>query len=137
MNREIKNWRERMADNKSTNQTSNGQKFDGGKERFDLIPVKPIMHLAKLYAKGADKYGVRNWEKGIEYGRLYSAAERHMKKYWGGEKYDPIDGQHHLVASIWNLMAIMEFEDTHPEMDDRWEQNKRFTNSEIDYYEAE
>ena len=127
-----------MVDNKKTVQTTDGQKFDDGKERFDLIPVKPMVHLARLFTKGAAKYGVRNWEKGIEFGRLYSAMDRHMKKWWGGEKFDPIDGQHHLTAVIWNAMVCMELEETHPECDDRQPNNKRFTNSETDYdYETE
>jgi len=125
-------------DDINTKQTTAGQKFDGDKERFDLIPVKPMMQLARLFTKGAGKYGVRNWEKGIEFGRLYSAMERHMKKWFGGELFDPVDGQHHLTAVIWNAMVLMELEETHPECDDRQPQNKRFTNSEEDYdYDTE
>lgn len=129
----LKKWRERMADNKDTEQTSPGQKFDGDKEKFELLPMKPILKLASLFTMGAKKYGVRNWEKGIQFGRLFSAMIRHSFKWWGGEKYDPIDGQHHLAAVMWNAMVLMELEDTHPEMDDRNPENKRFTDSEKDY----
>ncbi len=110
-----------------------GSKKDLGKARFDLIPVKPLMMLAKLYALGSIKYAARQWERGMAYGRLFSAANRHIWDWWGGEKYDPKDGQHHLVAAIWNLMALIELEETHPECDDRDPQNKRHTDSEKDY----
>lgn len=122
-----------MMDNKDTKRTTEGHKFDGGKTRFDLVPIKPLFMLADLYTKGAEKYMDRNWEKGIKYGRLYSAALRHIFKWYGGEKYDPEDNQHHLTAAVWNLFALIELEETHPEMDDREPQNKRFTNSETDY----
>ena len=125
-----------MADNKDTKQTSDGSKFDGDKERFDLIPMRPLIALARLFTKGAKKYGVRNWEKGIQSGRLFSAMIRHAFKYWGGEKLDPEDGQHHLTAVMWNAMCLMELEETHPEMDDRTENNKRFTDSETMYDET-
>jgi hypothetical protein len=108
-----------------------GQKHDMSKERFDLIPIKPLMALAQLFTKGSEKYGVRNWETGIKFGRLFSAMMRHTFKWWAGEICDPVDGQHHLTAVIWNAMALMELEETHPEMDDREPQNKRFPNSEI------
>ena len=61
---------------------------------------------------------------------------RHAFKYWGGEKLDPEDGQHHLTAVMWNAMCLMELEETHPEMDDRTENNKRFTDSETMYDET-
>lgn len=44
---------------------------------------------------------------------------RHILKWWGGETYDTEDGQHHLAAAMWHLAALIEFEDTHPDLDDR------------------
>ena len=32
-----------------------------GKPRYDLIPLEPLKRLAELYARGAEKYGDRNW----------------------------------------------------------------------------
>lgn len=119
-----------MADNKDTVQTSGGTKLDTGKARFDLLPMKPIIALARLCATGAIKYDARNWERGIAFGRLFSAMVRHTFKWWAGEKYDPEDGQHHLTAVMWCAMVLMELEETHPECDDREPQNKRYTNSE-------
>ena len=126
-----------MADAKNPNDnadsTVQGHKDDYGKEMFDLVPIKPLMRLARLFTIGCKKYGGRNWEKGILFGRLYAAMIRHAFKWWGGEKYDPIDGQHHLDAVMWNAMALRELEETKPEFDDREPQNKRFTDSETMY----
>lgn len=96
-----------------------GRKDDGGKERFDLIPVTPLFKLAEVYTIGARKYEDRNWEKGIKWGRIFAAMMRHAWKWWRGEKADPVDGQHHLASVAWCAMTLMEYEDTYPELDDR------------------
>lgn len=125
-----------MADKINTTETTEGKKFDAGKAAFDLLPVKPLIALARLFAVGKEKYGTRNWEKGMKFGRLFAAMMRHGFKWWAGEKYDPIDGQHHLTAVQWNAMVLMELEETRPEMDDREPQNKRFVNSELMFEET-
>jgi len=112
-----------MKDKINTTETTGGIKYDMDKERFDLFPVRPLLKLARLFTLGAKKYGVRNWEKGMKFGRLFAAMMRHAFKWWAGEIYDPIDGQHHLTSVIWNAMTLMELEETHPEMDDREPQN--------------
>lgn len=124
-----------MADKLDPKEVTSGKgyKKDVGKARFDLIPIKPLIMLANLYAKGAIKYAERNWERGMDFGRLYAAAMRHILYWWGGEKYDPVDGQHHLIAAIWNLFALVELEETHPECDKRTSDNTRHKKSEEDY----
>jgi hypothetical protein len=87
--------------------------------RFDLIPVKPIWLLAEVYGRGAQKYADRNWERGYVWSKSYQAAMRHINMWWAGEQNDPLDGQHHLAAAMWHLAALIEFEDTHPEHDNR------------------
>lgn len=124
-----------MADKINPLETTGGVKYDAAKERFDLIPAKPLMALAALFARGAEKYGQRNWEKGMKFGRLFAAMIRHAYKWWAGEKYDPVDGQHHLTAVSWNAMVLMELEEILPDMDDREPHNKRFTNSELMFAE--
>jgi hypothetical protein len=101
----------------------NGVKFDIGKPRFDLIPVLPLIELAKLYAIGAQKYQDKNWEKGLSWSRVYAAMQRHANKWWAGETYDSEDGQNHLSSVVWCAFALMEYERTHPELDDREPQN--------------
>ncbi len=129
-----------------------GVKYDDGKERFDLLPVKPLQEVAHVYTIGCKKYNDRNWEKGLSWGRVFAAMLRHAYKYWGGERYDREclntdcrfvmsleaaqdrflacdkcgnQGKrpHHLAAVIWGALALMEYETTHPEKDDRNAQN--------------
>src|SRR5258708_39855322 len=95
-----------------------GTKYDQGKLRFDLLPVKPLGLVAEVYTIGAKKYADRNWELGIQWGRVFGALLRHAFKWWGGERRDP-DGQHHLASVVWCALALMEYEETHQELDDR------------------
>ena len=96
-----------------------GVKNDAGKLRFDLFPVVPLERLAEVYTIGAKKYTDRNWEKGIQWGRIFAAMMRHAWKWWRGEQFDEVDGQHHLASVAWCAFALMQYEITHPELDDR------------------
>ena len=98
---------------------SEGRKNDIGKLRMDLIPVSPLEQLAEVYTIGCKKYADRNWEKGIAWSRCYGALIRHLLKFWKGESIDSQDGQHHLAAVVFYAFALMEYEKTHPELDDR------------------
>lgn len=95
-----------------------GVKDDGDKLRYDLIPPAPMDEIAKVFTIGAKKYEDRNWEKGLKWGRIFGALMRHAWAYWRGETHDP-DGQHHLASVAWCAMVLMEYEVTHPELDDR------------------
>lgn len=57
-------------------------------ERYDLIPTEPLRLLATHYGIGAQKYAPHQWRKGFEWGKAYTAANRHMNQFWAGEDYD-------------------------------------------------
>lgn len=96
-----------------------GRKNDNEKFRYDLIPPGPLNLVAEVYTIGARKYDDRNWEKGIKWGRIFAAMMRHAWAFWRGEQLDPVDGQHHLASVVWCAFALMEYETTHPELDNR------------------
>jgi hypothetical protein len=96
-----------------------GTKFDEGKARYDLMPPRPVDALARLFTMGAAKYGERNWEQGILFGRIFSAMMRHAWAWWRGERDDPEDGQPHLASVAWCALTLMELEQTRPTFDDR------------------
>ena len=99
--------------------SAQGVKYDEGKERFDLIPAEPLLGLARVFTFGVKKYDARNWEKGLSWGRVFAAAMRHLWKWWRGEKTDDESGLSHLVHAAWCCFVLIEYETTHPEMDDR------------------
>lgn len=101
-----------------TDPNTGGQKGDK-LERYDLIPVGPLAEVARHYGVGARKYEDRNWEKGYRWSLSYAALQRHANAFWSGESIDPENGQMHLAAVAFHAFALMEWETTHPELDDR------------------
>lgn len=87
--------------------------------RFDLIPVRPLTDVARLYGRGAEKYADRNWELGYDWSLSYAALQRHVTQFWGGEDYDEETGAPHLACVVFHALALLEFMDTHPEFDNR------------------
>lgn len=100
---------------------SEGRKDDEGKLRFDLIPPRALILLAKVYTTGAEKYDDRNWEKGMSWSRIYGAIQRHLWKFWNGEKMDEETGVPHLINAAWGCFTLTEYMFTHTELDDRQE----------------
>ena len=68
--------------------------------RFDLFPADALEEVAKVYTVGAKKYGDRNWELGMSYGRLFGSLLRHVYAWWRGERDDKESKLHHLTCCI-------------------------------------
>lgn len=95
-----------------------GQK--GSKEaRYDLIPVKPLEYLARLYGKGAEKYDDNNWAKGYDWKFSYAAMQRHANQFWAGEDLDPEMQLPHLASVAWHAFTMMYFMEHYPQYDSR------------------
>jgi hypothetical protein len=72
-----------------------------GKGRFDLISPIFLQDLALLMEKGADKYAVRNWERGYSISLCADSAMRHLTQFLAGD-----DTEDHVIQAAWNLMVI-------------------------------
>lgn len=87
-----------------------GRKYDGGKLRYDLIPVLALEEVTRVITLGAEKYDPENWKNVPEGRRRYTAAAfRHIEAWRKGEVTDEI-GTHHIANAISNLMFILEKE---------------------------
>lgn len=75
----------------------------GGKGRFDLLPKIALWALAHQYEKGCQKYGDRNWEKGIPIQNYMDSGARHATEYELG-----LQDENHLIACIWNYVCAYE-----------------------------
>lgn len=95
-----------------------GVKYDANKLRYDLVPVAAFAEVVKAYTEGCNKYGERNWEKGISASRLYAAAQRHLNSFWDGEDHDKDSGLRHLASAAWNILGMLHF-NIRGEFDDR------------------
>lgn len=96
-----------------------GRKDDGGKARHDLIPPELPDAVAQVLAFGASKYGERNWEKGMNWGRPFAALMRHMWAWWRGEAADAETGMSHLWHAACCIAFLMAYEARGAGVDDR------------------
>jgi hypothetical protein len=77
-----------------------------GKSRPDLISPYAQYRAGELMARGAEKYGDRNWEKGMPVSRFIASLERHLLAYKMGDRTED-----HLAAIRFNVDAVMHFEE--------------------------
>lgn len=116
-----------------------GRKYDGGKLRYDLIPVLALEETAKVVTKGAEKYDDENWKLVPEGRRRYlSAAMRHIQQWRKGEIYDDEMGTHHIANAISNLMFILEkelqgWEDVPEQQDISQEELETYVGNLVEY----
>lgn len=70
---------------KSVEKATEGVKFDDDKPRIELIPPELLFSIAHVLSFGAKKYADRNWELGMDWGRVFGACMRHLWAWWGGK----------------------------------------------------
>lgn len=95
------------------------KRADGGKIRYDLMPIVAMRDTAQIWTFGAKKYGDRNWEKGFNWSGPYASMMRHLQAWFAGENFDAESGMSHLAHAACNLQMLQQFEYTHPEGDNR------------------
>lgn len=69
-----------------------------------------LLELSKHYEDGCNKYGERNWEKGIPIHCYIDSGVRHYIKFIRGDKDEP-----HDRAFLWNMFGALWTQDNHPE----------------------
>lgn len=69
-----------------------------------------IIEVSKHYEEGCNKYGERNWEKGIPLHCYIDSAVRHYLKYLRGDEDEP-----HDRAFLWNILGALWTQKHHPE----------------------
>jgi hypothetical protein len=99
-----------------------GIKFDQNKRRVDLVPTEAINALADVLTAGAVKYGEHNWRHGMDWSRVYGAAQRHMLAFWGGDDIDEESGMPHLWHALTNMAFLVSYQALSVGRDDRWKQ---------------
>ena len=97
-----------------------GRKLDADKPAMELLSPIAIEELTKVLAFGAKKYSANNWRSGLAWTRVIAAILRHTFAYLRGETHDPETGLSHMAHVLAEAMFLVEFEVTHPELDDRY-----------------
>lgn len=111
-----------------TKQFGNALKFDGDKLPLHLLSTEAMNQTAAVLKFGAQKYAEHNWRKGFAWSRPLAAAMRHITAFNDGEDRDPESGLSHLAHAACCIMFLLEFEKTHPHLDDRYKPTVQETN---------
>lgn len=82
------------------------------KSRPGLISPYFIERLGFVLAKGAERHGSRNWEKGLPDEETLDSLERHIMAYKmslckGYTKTSNEEGDDHLAQAAFNLMVLI------------------------------
>lgn len=104
-----------------------GVKFDANKVRMDLLPPELLFAVSDILDFGAKKYAARNWEQGMDWGRVYGALQRHLWAWWGGENKDVETDKSHLWHAGCCIAFLIAYEERNLGKDDR---PKQFMNKE-------
>lgn len=86
---------------------------NGPRPRYDLISPIGVRRIAETYGEGALKYGDHNWRAGMPFSTTVNHVLAHLFQWLRGEK-----SEDHLAHAAWGLLALMHFEETHPELND-------------------
>lgn len=78
-------------------QRDNGEKKGMG----SLISILALQRLSHHMEQGAEKYSIRNWEKGMPLIRYVDAIYRHLWAWMMGK-----NDENHLGALLFNAMAL-------------------------------
>jgi len=94
-------------------------KYDGEKQRLELIPESAIRALGSVLTYGAKKYDDNNWRKGFKWTRVFGAALRHLFLWVAGQDKDDESGLSHLAHAMCNIAFLIEFQEKGSGEDDR------------------
>ena len=90
-------------------QATGAKRANGGKVRMSLIPPVVMLELAAVLTRGAVKYQVHNWRKGLTYSSTYDSLQRHLAAWWDGEENDSESGLHHLAHVLCNAAFLLTY----------------------------
>jgi dATP/dGTP diphosphohydrolase, N-terminal len=65
-----------------------------------------VLAIARVLTFGAMKYGDRDWERVIAWGRVFGTVQRYLWAWWGGEDTDPEMGYSHLLRRAGSRCGV-------------------------------
>jgi hypothetical protein len=80
-----------------------GLRFNKGKPKWSLVPMKSLLPLVRMLEYGAAKYSHSNWKKGFKKKEVWESLFRHViaLQY---EEYDEESKVHHIGGVFANAL---------------------------------
>jgi len=108
-----------LGDMKGDVRSSEGRKDDQTKPPLHLIAPDFLYAIADILDFGQKKYAPRNWEKGMDWSRVYRAAIGHLFDWFMRKGPDPETGKSHLWHAACCVMFLVCYEIRNAGTDDR------------------
>jgi Domain of unknown function (DUF5664) len=109
--------------------STGGLRDNKGKPKLSSVPSSLDIAVAKVIFKssteGGGKYPMHNWRKGLPWTGVADSALRHIRDFLDGKDLDKESGLHTLYHATTNLAFLIEYLETHPEMDDRYKPEQK------------
>lgn len=118
---------QRAKDANLTVSETGAERFNGKKNKLDLIPPKPIEDIGWVLTHGSKKYSDHNWRKGFNWTDVMASCKRHISSWEQGEDLDPESKLHHLAHAACNLLFLLEFYHENLGKDTRWKNEPKRT----------
>lgn len=96
-----------------------GLRKNEGKLRYDLFHPFAEEQKAIVLTKGAEKYAIRNWERGMAWSKVIASLKRHLHAVEAGEDYDSESGALHSAHIAVNADFLTAYYKIFPQGDDR------------------
>lgn len=96
-----------------------GKRFNEGKLRYDLVDPTAMEGLVKVLTSGANKYGDRNWQLGMEWSKVIASLKRHLALIESGEDFDKESHELHANHLQANAHFLSAYYSLYPQGDDR------------------
>jgi hypothetical protein len=97
-----------------------GDRFNSGKPQWSLVDFKSLEPMVKVLEYGKEKYGLGNWQKGLDNKAICESLLRHVFSYLDGELIDSESGISHIGHIQANAIFLEYMEEHFPELDDRF-----------------
>lgn len=108
-------------------------KKDLGKLRYDLLPFDALDEVVRVLTYGCFKYSQRNWESGLDWGRIIGSLLRHTSRFAAGEDLDPETRISHMAHAAANTLFLLTYQLRKVGKDDRSKEGKHAAERSITY----
>ncbi len=99
-----------MESEEKTLLDNSGKKNDDGKDPWQLVPWDAVREVTKILLFGMKKYEKRNWERGMDWDRLFRATINHLTAWFGREDNDLETGRSHLAHAACCVLFLLAYE---------------------------